>query len=324
MLQRKAANTAQLVNGDCSTKNNSNKDLNSQSQLEDGELMIASEDIFTITFHAKHYHDKYAAKVTKAILDKLQNRDKGYNHKILTQTDGLHIKFTVSEKNTNACDSRIPNKVSEPDSPTNTSSLPTLSNTSTPTPKVSLPPEPTTCQKPLSPPPQNRSPSPQIRNIKDLFYIDTTPQGPHNMVQIPLYERAVDEILLDKESAEKKKRADEQKALQYAPNRCFNCYQNGHGTKNCPIPLNHRRIQDARKAQYKTERYCSVVDEYSHLKPGVISNKLRAALNIRDDELPFFFYRMRVLGYPPGWLEDSKIEHSGIELFDDSVSYREG
>lgn len=27
-------------------------------------------------------------------------------------------------------------------------------------------------------------------------------------------------------------------------------------------------------------------------------------------------YRMRILGYPPAWLEESKVLHSGLSLFD--------
>lgn len=28
----------------------------------------------------------------------------------------------------------------------------------------------------------------------------------------------------------------------------------------------------------------------------------------------FFHFRMRVLGYPPGWLEEARVQHSGLSL----------
>lgn len=28
-----------------------------------------------------------------------------------------------------------------------------------------------------------------------------------------------------------------------------------------------------------------------------------------------FFLRMRLLGYPPGWLEEAHLQHSGLSLF---------
>lgn len=32
-------------------------------------------------------------------------------------------------------------------------------------------------------------------------------------------------------------------------------------------------------------------------------------------EFKTFFVRMRLLGYPPGWLEEARLQHSGISLF---------
>ena len=50
--------------------------------------------------------------------------------------------------------------------------------------------------------------------------------------------------------------------------------------------------------------------------PGVLSEDLRKALGLKKRQLPAHIYRMRVLGYPPGWLEAAKVKHSGISLFD--------
>lgn len=56
--------------------------------------------------------------------------------------------------------------------------------------------------------------------------------------------------------------------------------------------------------------------KYGHFSPGKISEKLKKALNIGENELPSYIYHMRRLGYPPGWLENAKITSSNIKLFD--------
>lgn len=55
---------------------------------------------------------------------------------------------------------------------------------------------------------------------------------------------------------------------------------------------------------------------FGHFVPGIMTPQLKAALGIADDELPLHIYRMRLLGYPQAWLEEAKIENSGISLFD--------
>lgn len=59
---------------------------------------------------------------------------------------------------------------------------------------------------------------------------------------------------------------------------------------------------------------------FGHMVPGRISGRLRDALGLKRFELPMHIYKMRVLGYPPAWLEEARISHSGISLFDSSVS----
>lgn len=56
--------------------------------------------------------------------------------------------------------------------------------------------------------------------------------------------------------------------------------------------------------------------KYGHLVPGKISKQLRDALGLYDYEAPHYIYLMRKLGYPPGWLEEAKIEHSNLDMFD--------
>ena len=57
-------------------------------------------------------------------------------------------------------------------------------------------------------------------------------------------------------------------------------------------------------------------NRFAEFVPGQISAKLRKALGLPGYCLPRHVYRMRLLGYPPGWLEDARISHSGLALYD--------
>lgn len=46
------------------------------------------------------------------------------------------------------------------------------------------------------------------------------------------------------------------------------------------------------------------------------SKELQDALGIVANTLPPFIYRMRELGYPPGWLKEAELETSGLTLYD--------
>ena len=75
-------------------------------------------------------------------------------------------------------------------------------------------------------------------------------------------------------------------------------------------------------SEYLIYFYCpktSLTDNnfrFGHFAPGKMTQQLKNALGIDDDELPLHIYRMRVLGYPQAWLQEAKIESSGISLFD--------
>lgn len=57
-------------------------------------------------------------------------------------------------------------------------------------------------------------------------------------------------------------------------------------------------------------------DRFGHFKPGEISDPLRRALGLRSEDVPMHIYRMRLLGYPPGWVEEMKGYSSGLEFID--------
>ncbi|XP_073848079.1 zinc finger CCHC domain-containing protein 8 homolog isoform X2 [Musca autumnalis] len=164
--------------------------------------------------------------------------------------------------------------------------------------------------------------SPDLSGISELFTIDTKPAEKLDSIKIPSYKRAIKDALLDEEAASTKKQKQEEKNMRAAKtNNCFNCGESDHNIRDCPAPHNIKRIKMAKKNFSKTERYhVDVEQRFAHLRPGQISDKLREAMGLRRGELPFFFYRMRVLGYPPGWLEDAKVEHSGINLFNSDGS----
>lgn len=61
-----------------------------------------------------------------------------------------------------------------------------------------------------------------------------------------------------------------------------------------------------------TSRYYDSCSKEDEIKPGKISNELRDALNIAANDLPIWIYRMRALGYPPGWLKKAIVDTSDI------------
>lgn len=46
------------------------------------------------------------------------------------------------------------------------------------------------------------------------------------------------------------------------------------------------------------------------------SQELLDALGVSANKVPPFIYRMRELGYPPGWLKEAEEENSGLQLYD--------
>lgn len=59
-------------------------------------------------------------------------------------------------------------------------------------------------------------------------------------------------------------------------------------------------------------RYYDSCSSEEEIKPGRISAKLREALNLPENDLPIWIYRMRALGYPPGWLKKAIVDTDDI------------
>lgn len=59
-------------------------------------------------------------------------------------------------------------------------------------------------------------------------------------------------------------------------------------------------------------RYYDSVSGGEEIRPGKISSDLRKALNIAENDLPIWIYRMRALGYPPGWLKKAVVDTNDI------------
>ncbi|XP_053328435.1 zinc finger CCHC domain-containing protein 8 isoform X2 [Spea bombifrons] len=107
---------------------------------------------------------------------------------------------------------------------------------------------------------------------------------------------------------------------------CFNCGSEDHQMRDCSKPRDLAHINMKRKefmdacgdsgSQNQQQRYHADEERFGKYKPGVISDELREALGISESCLPPFIYRMRQLGYPPGWLKETEMEHSGISLYD--------
>ncbi|TSW89621.1 Zinc finger CCHC domain-containing protein 8 [Bagarius yarrelli] len=114
---------------------------------------------------------------------------------------------------------------------------------------------------------------------------------------------------------------------------CFNCGADDHQLRDCPKPKDMARINEKRRefAQVNqgnnpgNQRYHEeeVEERFSKYKPGVVSKELLDALGVVANTLPPFVYRMRELGYPPGWLKEAELENSGLMLYDGKTSEEE-
>ncbi|XP_046737598.1 zinc finger CCHC domain-containing protein 8 homolog isoform X2 [Diprion similis] len=148
-----------------------------------------------------------------------------------------------------------------------------------------------------------------------LFVIDTKPKLKDDL-DIPTYGKKFERVL-EKQTEKIVANLPEDRAPKLS---CFNCLGN-HNLRDCTKPRNYANINRNRKEftanmKPRNGRY-HLEDEqkFGHFVPGHLSKNLRKALGLRDNELPRHIYSMRLLGYPPGWMEEARVQHSGLTLF---------
>ncbi|XP_074641624.1 zinc finger CCHC domain-containing protein 8-like [Tubulanus polymorphus] len=144
--------------------------------------------------------------------------------------------------------------------------------------------------------------------------------------EIPSYEQIyLKSLPYNKEEDEEETRP--QKRRDKGPS-CFNC-GGCHTMRECTEKKDPARIQQNRQEfmdkfspatisgrSGRDPRYHGTDPRFNKFKPGVISDDLRKALCLREDELPPYIYQMRVYGYPPGHLQAAEISHSSFTMFD--------
>ncbi|GFS27989.1 zinc finger CCHC domain-containing protein 8 [Elysia marginata] len=112
---------------------------------------------------------------------------------------------------------------------------------------------------------------------------------------------------------------------------CWNCGELKHSVADCYKPRNPVKIAACRKEFLAQQQESSgpkfsgpsryhkdpeLASKFSRFKPGTISESLQEALGLKPDQLPQHIYKMRLYGYPPGWLADAKQVQSGVTIFD--------
>ena len=98
---------------------------------------------------------------------------------------------------------------------------------------------------------------------------------------------------------------------------CFNC-MGGHNMAECKEPKDFKRIAANRKAfQSSAANSARFFEEGKRegIRPGLPSPALREALNLKADQVPEYIYRLRELGYPPGWKKLAEIRESGLGIY---------
>lgn len=158
----------------------------------------------------------------------------------------------------------------------------------------------------------------ESENDENQFMVDTLPTECTNETEIPDYNSSAIDTLnnVNDDDANDDNANDDSKPR--GAGNCWNC-GGDHTIKDCkekrdPVAISARKQMFAQKT--KVERYhLEAEQKYSHLVPGRISKNLREALGLRTKELPLYIYKMRLYGYPEGWLKEAKIDHSGLTMF---------
>jgi len=101
--------------------------------------------------------------------------------------------------------------------------------------------------------------------------------------------------------------------------QCFNCL-GPHNISDCPKPMNpgniNRNKREMRSNRVSNVRYHELfANKYGNFQPGKMSPALRNALGLRPDQVSEVAYRMRLLGYPPGWLMEARVHTGELEVY---------
>lgn len=123
--------------------------------------------------------------------------------------------------------------------------------------------------------------------------------------------------------------------------QCFNCGSEDHNLANCPAPVNANRVRAARRewqnrrgtaaadARYWDAATVPSADTWTRYAPGQLTERLRAALGMQHpQELPPYYWRMHVAGYPPGYFQPltsqtAPKEDDGLAIFDTETDYEQ-
>lgn len=158
-------------------------------------------------------------------------------------------------------------------------------------------------------------------NDDSMFMVDTLPTENANEAEIPDYNSSLIEMLNVADAVINQNDANDDSKPK---GNCWNC-SGDHSLRDCKEkrdPVAISRAKQTFMQKTRTERYhIDAEQKYNHLVPGQISGNLRQALGLRSRELPLYIYKMRLYGYPEGWLEEAKINHSGLSLFHSEVIF---
>lgn len=86
-------------------------------------------------------------------------------------------------------------------------------------------------------------------------------------------------------------------------NVCFNCGGTGHAVANCSLPYNKEEVSQ-RRASKGFSNFSRIHESYpSRFTPGILSEKLKRALNIKNEsrEEPSYYSEIRKYGVPPSF-----------------------
>ncbi|XP_063966158.1 zinc finger CCHC domain-containing protein 8-like [Lytechinus pictus] len=122
---------------------------------------------------------------------------------------------------------------------------------------------------------------------------------------------------------------------------CFNCGNEKHSLRECPVPRDLVRISQNKKLfmdqmssspantisgrrYHKEGETKETEDRFKTFKPGVLSDALRQALGLSSNQLPPYIYGMRRLGYPPGHYMDAQVHKSDLKVYNIKDTDEEG